>query len=499
MAVPSVRTTLRYSLAGGVALALVAIIAAGPWRDGERAAVEHDRDATHTSPAAAGARSTPPAAPRIPLGPGYRPAANVLPPIAAGGSAGAAGAPTSAGLAAALGPLLSARGGLGQLTGAVLDVNSGALLYDDGASTPMAPASTSKLATATAALHLLGPDFRLRTRVLRGAAPGTIVLVGGGDPTLSTRAANAGSADDPGFRPARLADLAAATARALRAAGETRVSVGYDGSLYQESGMQDSWTNGEVVGNIAPVSALEVDEGRIEASQELSGRVGDPAAAAAQAFADLLAGDGITVAGVTGPASAPAGAAPLATVSSPPLADLVEHLLTVSDNDLAEALGRAAAIAAHEPVTFAGAVQAVRAQLVALGVPVDGMSMRDTSGLSGADRIPASTLVHLLAADAASDQPALRAVLTGLPVAAFTGTLARDGRYASGASLAGAGLVRGKTGSLTGVDTLAGVVPAADGQLLAYAFMSNGNSDAATARQTLDSLATALLSCGCAG
>ncbi|RSN71051.1 D-alanyl-D-alanine carboxypeptidase, partial [Streptomyces sp. WAC 05379] len=84
----------------------------------------------------------------------------------------------------------------------------------------------------------------------------------------------------------------------------------------------------------------------------------------------------------------------------------------------------------------------------------------------------------------------LRPVLTGLPVAGFTGTLST--RYTDGA----AGIVRAKTGTLHGVNSLAGTVVDQDGRLLAFAFLSTGdNADAA--RSALDRTATALASCGC--
>ena len=65
------------------------------------------------------------------------------------------------------------------------------------------------------------------------------------------------------------------------------------------------------------------------------------------------------------------------------------------------------------------------------------------------------TLARLLQVAADPAHPALRTVLTSLPVAGFTGTLAD--RFTRPPSRSGAGLVRAKTGTLTGVSTLAGV------------------------------------------
>ena len=87
--------------------------------------------------------------------------------------------------------------------------------------------------------------------------------------------------------------------------------------------------------------------------------------------------------------------------------------------------------------------------------------------------------------------PELRPILTGLPVAGFTGTLTT--RYESGA----AGLVRAKTGTLTGVNALAGTVVDEDGHLLAFAFLATGTPNTPEARSALDEAATALAACGC--
>ncbi len=61
--------------------------------------------------------------------------------------------------------------------------------------------------------------------------------------------------------------------------------------------------------------------------------------------------------------------------------------------------------------------------------------------------------------------------MSGMPIAGFSGTLAH--RYGLGTAAAGRGVVRAKTGTLDGVNTLAGVVYDADGRLLAFAFMAN--------------------------
>ena len=99
------------------------------------------------------------------------------------GSAGGGPMPTSSGLNSALTGTLSSAA-LGSRVAAVVADASGSVVYSRNGSELATPASTEKIATAIAALDVLGPGARFSTRVV--SAPGdSIVLVGGGDPTLA--------------------------------------------------------------------------------------------------------------------------------------------------------------------------------------------------------------------------------------------------------------------------------------------------------------------------
>ncbi|WP_328806858.1 D-alanyl-D-alanine carboxypeptidase/D-alanyl-D-alanine endopeptidase [Streptacidiphilus fuscans] len=468
----------------GLVLALVLITVTGPWAGGQRVSEQLPRSVSggaHGAPRPAG-----------PSAPSWQQAAAVLAPVGgAAGAAGTVGLPTQSGLSSALaGPLADPT--LGTVTADVVDVADGRTLYSANADQPQTPASTNKLATATAALTLLGPDHRFTTRVVGNARTG-LVLVGGGDATLS---ASTG--------PDSLTALAAATATALHAQekqqpthGKTTsapIALHYDLSLFGAPALHPIGVND----NIALVQALTADEGRIDpTSTENAPRWPDPAAHAAAQFVAALAADGVQVAPAPTEGTAPAGAATLAQVQSAPLSDVVEQMLTNSDNDIAESLGHACAVAAHQPVTFSGGATAVMSTLTRLGVTWGSARLLDSSGLSDQDAIPARVLTQLLVLDASPAHPELRPIVTGLPVAGFTGTL--DNRYGGNGTEAGLGVVRAKTGSLTSVNTLAGLVVDRSGRLLAFAFMSNAGGDATTARDGLDRLASAVAQCGCGG
>lgn len=389
-----------------------------------------------------------------------------------------------------LGGLLHAEA-LGRKFGAhVVDPETGKTLLSRRGSAAATPASTAKLATSVAALQSLGPDARLSTRVVRDK--GAIVLVGGGDPTLLGPKRQPKQASYPGF--ARLAHLAADTARELRDA-PGKVTVRIDDSLFSGPRTGPGWKPNYVPeGSVAPVSALAVDRGR-KHPRKLA-READPAMSAGETFAALLTKRGVQVKGKVARVTAGDDATELAEARSPTIAELVEVTLGESDNDVAEALARQVALQEGKPASFAGASAAVRAVLRRLDVG-DGITLRDGSGLSTENQVTPKGLTGVLRAVVSGDHPKLGAVLTGMPVGGFSGTL--SDRFAATGTERGVGVVRAKTGSLSDVSSLAGYVQDDDGRVLVFAFVANGIPPQLLwhSQPALDRLAAALASCGC--
>ena len=426
--------------------------------------------------------------------------AKVLTPAAA-----TALAPTRRGLAAALGALLASRS-LGSHVGAVVtDLATGRVLFSQAGTSPAAPASCAKVATAVAALSVLGPTARFTTRVVNGRTPGSIVLVGGGDPTLA--AGQAPAADYP--QPATLASLAAATAQWLHSQGRTAVRLGYDVSLFSGPLTAPGWTTSYITtGNVTPITALEIDQGRLTRAgkpedadnpDNYRPRSFTPAADAAGSFASFLRAHGIRVGGAPTATTAPAGAVTLASVRSPFLSAIVGWMLRESNNVIAENLARQVAMRSGKPATFSGAAAAVTAALRRLGI-AGGIHLVDGSGLSPQDRITPAVLAALVRLAGGSGEPALRPVVTSMPVAGFSGTLA-PGQSVFGSNFgpAALGMVRAKTGNLTTVVSLTGIVSDADGRQLAFAFMADQlpAGQLTHAAGVMDAMATALAGCGC--
>ncbi|MBI2244275.1 MAG: D-alanyl-D-alanine carboxypeptidase, partial [Nocardioides sp.] len=211
----------------------------------------------------------------------------------------ASGVPDPGKVRRALAPLLR-DADLGPHVLATVAGLDGTLLYSSGTGSAT-PASTLKLLTAAAALETLGPDHTFATTVV-DAGPRRVVLVGGGDPLLDRK---------------DVTGLARDTATALAATGRTRVRVDYDTGLFRGPEVSPHWPAGYLPdGVVAPITPLWVDEGRPE---DGFGRVADPAAVAAAAYAKALARAGVTVLGPQREAAAPADVAELARTDSLPL------------------------------------------------------------------------------------------------------------------------------------------------------------------------------------
>ncbi|RZU19912.1 D-alanyl-D-alanine carboxypeptidase/D-alanyl-D-alanine-endopeptidase (penicillin-binding protein 4) [Kribbella rubisoli] len=398
-------------------------------------------------------------------------------------------APTAAGVGKALAAVLKDPS-LGPHHGVyVYDASRGKPLFSVGAATPYTPASTLKLLTTVSALATLGPDHTFTTKVV-SAGKGSIVLVGGGDPLLAVKQAS----DYPAR--ATLQTLAASTAKALKAQGVTRVTLGYDASLFTGPAVNANWEANYVPEGIAaPTTALWVNEGRL--SPGMAKRAPLPAQAAATSFGKLLATYGITVAPTVKAATAQAKVAPLALVKSPTLGQIVEYINQHSDNDGAEVLLRQVGIATRNGGSYVGGVKGVRATLTKLGLDVSKARIYDGSGLTRANKVPLDLLAGAVRVAISKDHPELRHLLTGLPIAGFNGSLRE--RFTTAGTGTGTGLVHAKTGTLTGVHSLAGYARDRSGTLLVFAVASDSVPVPKTldARAALDRTTAALANCGC--
>lgn len=382
---------------------------------------------------------------------------------------------------------LAQDGRLGNLEAQVVNAKTGQVLFDRNGGKPGPTASVLKTLTSAAALATLGPDYRVQTTVVAGSAPGQVVIVGGGDVTLSRLPGGQGAfyTGAPSIQ-----DLANQTKQAL--GGQPVTSIVVDTSLFGGPLWQPSWDEHEervVEGSTPYMSALMVDGDRNDPGAVESPRSTDPTGRAVQYFQQYL---GTNVPVTSG--SAPAGARQLAAVQSQPVTTLIDQAMKYSDNTIMEELARLVAIKAGAGNTFDAENAGVLAGLKGYGIDTSGIHIADGSGLSADNAVPPSYLTQLFI-KVLNRQNGLGVVYDGLPVSGQSGTLGPGYSRFTGANALARGAVHAKTGWIDNGYTLAGIVDAADGTPLTFAVFALGPvSD--NAKQAIDTLVTGFYKCG---
>jgi D-alanyl-D-alanine carboxypeptidase/D-alanyl-D-alanine-endopeptidase (penicillin-binding protein 4) len=320
------------------------------------------------------------------------------------------------------------------------------------------PASNQKLATAVAALDVLGSQHRLTTVVRRrgavrdGTVRGDLAIVGGGDPTITSAGPHSLDA-----LAARVADAGVVTVTGDLLVEEHR---------FDAHRAAPGWFDWHVPAYIGPLSALVVDRNQARTDAEF---LADPSRAHAEQLVDALAAHGVTVLGRVRDGRA-TGAA-VASLVSPTVGELVQSMLRESDNLIAEMLvrevGRVATARGSTPAGTAVVDETVDA-LVGSCSDVTGRSA-DGSGLSRLNARSATGWRRIL--QAAAEEPWWPVLGSGLPVAGVSGTLA--GRLTGPST---AGNVTAKTGSILEGRALSGFLTTAGGRRAVFSVLVNGDA-----------------------
>ena len=372
---------------------------------------------------------------------------------------------------------------LGTFEGSVLNATTGEVLFDRAAGTGAATASVMKTLIAATALKVLGPDYQFSTKVYAGSGDGTVVLVGGGDPTLSA-GGNSVYTEAP-----QLSDLAAQVAGARKADAPPITGIILDATMWNNSDSWDpSWpANERTLGYQPLIVPLMVDGDRANAGAQTSPRSTDPVTAAGKAFATAL---GVPDAKIS-LGSAITSNPQLGEVKSQPLKTLIGQMLPNSDNTLAEMIARVTSKAAGRDGSAASLTGVVTSALSGYGITAPGLVIKDGSGESKNDSVPPLVVAQLMAKVSAGAN-SLDVIYNALPISGKTGTL--SSRF-SGPNAVARGAVNAKTGSIANVYTLGGIVHAADGTALAFAFYAFGNVRS-TAMAAIDTVTTGVFKCG---
>lgn len=374
---------------------------------------------------------------------------------------------------------------LATFEGSVINAKTGEVLFDRAAGTPAATASVMKTVIAATALVTIGGDYRMSTRVYAGATPDTIVLVGGGDPTLS--ALPAGTESVYAGAP-KLSDLAAQVKQALGADFSSVTKIVLDSTMWNNSDAWDpSWpANERTLGYQPLIVPLMVDGDRANPRAQTSPRSTEPIQNAGNAFRDALG-----LGSVEFSSGAVAGNARLlGEVKSQPVKTLIGQMLPNSDNTLAEMIARVTSKVVGRDGSAASLTPVVASALATLKVDAPGLAIKDGSGESKNDAVAPVTIAQLMSKVLAGGN-GMDAIYSALPVSGKTGTLA--GRF-TGANAVARGAVNAKTGSIANTYTLGGIVHAKDGTALSFAFFSIGSGSSAMA--AIDTVTTAVFNCG---
>ena len=420
----------------------------------------------------------------------------------------------------------------------VQDTTARKPLFALNADRPRAPASVMKLVTTWVALNLLGPDYRWRTEAWLGGPReggvlhGDLILKGHGDPAITveqldafvaTLRANGLDAIDgdlvldrsffrlPPFDPAAfdsepdkpynvgpdalLVNFKAARLTFAPSADGTGVAIEMQPDLADVKITRTPSLAAEPeCGDWKGRAKLAIDDSGDRAALDFTGSyasacgirewwisVLDHEHYVHDAFAWAFRAAGGRFDGGVRDGRAPAGAAPFATLESPPLYDVVTDINKFSNNVMAQQLFLTLATkSGRQPATYAGAIAAVRSYLASTKLAMPGLVLVNGSGLSRRGRLTASGLNRLLVA--ASRSHLRDAFANTLPVAATDGTLARrfrDDRVAGRAVL--------KTGSLGDVRAIAGYVIDADDRWFSIVAIVNDHN-AESASHALDVL-----------
>jgi D-alanyl-D-alanine carboxypeptidase/D-alanyl-D-alanine-endopeptidase (penicillin-binding protein 4) len=353
------------------------------------------------------------------------------------------------------------------------------VIYSKNETKSVTPASNQKLLTAVAALDVLGGDTRLRTTVVSDAArtggvlAGSLWLVGGGDPLLSTSAYIDRFAERYGYR-TPFTDVGTLAAR-IAAAGVTEIKgdVIGDDRRYDRERTVPSWPSRLITqGQVGPISALTVNDGFTGfahdpevTTQNIASA--DPAQHAASMLVQELRARNVRVAGIARSGASPAAATEIASIESPTMREIVAELLTLSDNNTAELLTKEMGLKAkNEPTTSAG-VATIRAALDQRQLPLDGVSFDDGSGLDPNDKLTCALIMNILTTVGPGSD-----IGGHLPIAGKTGTL--HDRYTAAPLQDN---LRAKTGRLLNVSAMSGYVTTIAQRTLTFSYITNVATD----------------------
>lgn len=409
-------------------------------------------------------------------------------------------------LASQLTAAINSVGGASTIAVYVKSMKSGDTLYSRNISQPLVPASTMKVLTAEAALLFLKSDYRFPTHLLtdaksvkNGVLQGNLYIVLNGDPTLT-------------FNDVLELMNNLQTQQIQAVSGNVYIdNTAYDQRFYGPGWVykDKSYCYGAPISasiinhNCLPFKIALPKEGRnnrvgsagrnrqpncsLHLSSSLNGGfeiggcmpggktewigsyvVTDVPEYNRALFKGVLNQLGVRVYGTVTFGTAPANLSMVGLHASKPLSELLTEMLKKSDNIIAGALfKKLGQLYTHRPGSWENGSFAV-SQILSkrAGVDVTGLRILDGSGLSPDNLAKPSQMMQVL--DFAFHHEIANDFISALPIAGVDGTLKHRMKNIIRK-------VRAKTGTISGVVSLAGYATAATGEPLAFVIMVNGN------------------------
>ncbi len=385
---------------------------------------------------------------------------------------------------------------LGKFYAYVVDVNSGRVLLDINGAEATPSASVLKVLSVAAALNNLPATYTASTKVYTiPSQPGVIVLKGGGDHTLSKMTKGSYTTY---AKAARLETLASKVLNSWTS-DQSITKIILDSSFFKGESYNPYWlASDRTNGYISHITALQVDSDRANGDQTSSAYSGyrstDPVIKTGTLFKQALKGLAPNAKLVKG--TLPKDAVELTAVTSQPITTWMAHAIGISDNTETEFIARHAAKAFGLTPSFESVEPMVKNMLTGLGIDSSQLVMKDASGLAQANRVTPKMITELMVKVALGNS-AIAPLESYLPVAGV-GPGSMGGRF-TGANTVARKFVKGKTGFIPGLYSLAGIINAKDGSRLAYSIFArsaDGKKVGWSTRGALDTVATRFYSCG---
>ena len=320
----------------------------------------------------------------------------------------------------------------------LVDPSTGESIFEYSADSLRMPASLLKIISAVALLDYVEPDFRFTTEILTGAEPNTLIIAGSLDPWMERNgvlAIKMGRASLPKLVKTALKKLDSENGGPIKT-----LNIKYSKMHYPDL----DFIKSQFVARNVKVTTTRITSEEASLSSKES----------------------------------------IAVFQSPPMQKIMDWMLIWSDNTLGNRMAMYASMKAGFGYFESGIQETFVKTLNNLGIDSTGLVAVDGSGLSRSNRVSAQMLAELLLKT--YDNEKYRIIYGGLPVGGVNGTMRN--RFVSSAPKA-IGLVRTKTGSLTGVVSLAGYVQGGDREYIFVAIadqIPKNPSAARAARIALD-------------